>query len=142
MKLIAVLFFVLAAQLSAGVTETAKFFEPTQEDWNTSAPAIVAQQAKYVAAKDAKDYPLARGLALWHFQIMWLYFNEGIALFNEANGNVSVLKEAQNLFAAARDQAGKAKEAGHKKKEWTACLNLLDANEKSIEKEIEVYLNK
>lgn len=117
------------------------YFEPTVAEWNCCAKEIRAQQADYIASRDAKDYSGARKNAIWHFQIAWQFNNEANAMLSDKVGwgSVEMIKEALALLDSAEAALGKdakLKEHADDKRAIHArdivkCQEKIDANRKA-----------
>jgi hypothetical protein len=149
MKLIAILMLALVPYFSAPMSAVAEakaeagkhFFEPTQDDWNCCAVEIVAQQARYAAAKKAGDYDIAKAEAVWHFQIAWLINNEAFDLITAKDASIADVQKALTLLSGIGKVLDQAEQEAHHADEWQDCRvkagkNLAAAQErfKALEK--------
>lgn len=113
-----------------------KFFEPSQADYDCCYKAIRAQQTAYFTAKNAKQWDLARSLALFHYVRAWLYNNQANAMISTKEGWNSIPKLNEALWLLAQGHAELEKEKGFKKYAG-ACWAKLEANRMAIEDQIQ-----
>lgn len=136
----------IAASLAGEAPVAHKYFEPTVDEWNCCAKDIRAQQARYAAARDKKDYEGARAEAIWNFQIAWQYNNEANALLSSKA--IWEDKEKIKDAIALLDKAEASLEADAKLKEHAddkraihardivKCQEKIDANRKAANDQI------
>lgn len=106
----------------AAVSETQHFFNPTTADYNAHSKEILAQQAAYVTAKEAKDWSKARSLALFEWVQAWCWFNEAMGHADHSWNDKEALTTMKSLFDSA--------EASHPTKD---CLRKIQKNRAWVE---------
>lgn len=131
----------LAFASTAGTIVTksgAKFFEPTQQDFNCCSQAIVDQQDAYYTAKEAGDYEQAVDNALFYWTRAWAHFNKGIDTITKSGafGSKDKLNEAISYMDLASADALKAKEKGSGVEQADRILGLVAKNKSRFEAQL------
>lgn len=92
-----------AQTTTTAVPARSGIFEPSNKDFDdpTIRAAIHAQQAEYVAAKEAGNYDLACQKALFNFQLAWLANNQGLKILRSKPLTVDKIDQALGLLGQA-----------------------------------------
>ena len=106
---------------AAGITTTAKFFEPTVEQSSQDWEAIKVQHKAYLEAKEAGDWVKARELALFHFTRAWAYNNEAFELVLPGWNDPDKLAAAVALYEKALEECDLAQAKGRYLDEVKDC---------------------
>ena len=114
------------------------FFEPTQDDYDTSWRAIGDQRDRYLQAKDNQAWEEARALAMFHFQVAWLYNNEAYAYIQTGQDAKEGLTNAEALLLQAIKSA-EAEKLPKFKAEAADCLKKAKKNLAAVRTRLDVF---